>query len=98
MKTLDEMIAVMQAAKEGKTIECRISNAHALSHWYEEKNPWWNWKEFDYRVKPGEPRRVWISYDFEDAIEGYLAYPTKQFGDSTEFIELTPEVRKTLLL
>lgn len=57
MKTLDEMIAVMQAARDGKLIERRSWNANSLTGWYPAAEPTWDWGLWDYRVKP-EPRKV----------------------------------------
>jgi hypothetical protein len=61
MKTLDEMIAVMQAAKEGKQIQsrpykCSCCKPPKECTWRDDNNPAWNWRIHDYRVKP-EPRR-----------------------------------------
>ena len=55
MKTIGEMIAVMQAAKEGKEIEycnriCGVWNDVTIM-------PVWDWLSNDYRIKP-EPKRV----------------------------------------
>ena len=52
MKTIEEMIAVMTACKEGKTIQC--ANA-GNDDWEDWSHPSWNWNRFDYRVKP-EPK------------------------------------------
>jgi hypothetical protein len=51
MKSLEEKIAVMQAALEGKAIEaCSIFYKDDI--WEEFKGePYFNWFEFDYRVK-----------------------------------------------
>ena len=54
MKTTEEMIAVMQAALAGKTIECRHIDD---PKWYLTGHATWNWIDFDYRVKP-LPKRV----------------------------------------
>jgi hypothetical protein len=53
-KTLDEMIAVMQAAKEGKEIESRALHGQYIV-WDACLKPVWDWKCFEYRVKPVEP-------------------------------------------
>lgn len=50
MKTIKEMIGVMQAYERGEQIESICNIKHAT--WYECNNPIWNWSEFDYRVKP----------------------------------------------
>ena len=78
--TIDEMIAVLQAAKAGKTIECRPRS----SSWHWEWEPYpapchtvWNFITLTYRVKR-EPRRVWIPV-FQD---GYgVAQSTHEAAD-----------------
>ena len=61
MTDIDHMIAVMQAAKEGKAIQRRY-RTHPVTdvYWKDTPKPDWNWTSFDYRVKP-EPRRVWVN-------------------------------------
>ena len=54
-KTLDEMIAVMQAAREGKKIEYRV---YKEEKWYEHSHPEWDWTSYDYRVAPEQPETV----------------------------------------
>lgn len=58
MKSIDEMCAVMQAYKEGKTIEYRMSDCD--DDWCKIDNIHWDWHCFDYRVKP-EPK--YVPYD-----------------------------------
>jgi hypothetical protein len=54
--THDEMIAVIQAHKEGKKLECKCK---AIVHdgWVSAPVPLFDFHRFDYRVKP-EPRVV----------------------------------------
>ena len=60
MTDIDHMIAVLQAAKEGKAIQRR--HLHGIdAPWIDTPKPSWNWATFDYRVKPAEPRRVWVN-------------------------------------
>lgn len=54
MKTLAEMIAVMQAAEQGKAIE---SAYLASPDWKIATDPCWNWAAYNYRVAL-EPKRV----------------------------------------
>ena len=62
MNDIDHMIAVMQAAKEGKAIQSRhLPHRDIDVHWKDSPRPSWNWAMFDYRVKPAEPRRVWVN-------------------------------------
>ena len=48
MKTVDEMIAVMTAYKNGAEIESFSNNTYC---WIESRSPVWNWEEEDYRIK-----------------------------------------------
>jgi len=52
--THDEMIAVIQAHKEGKTIEFSYK-AYMVKHWAVSVTPQWDFSHYDYRAKP-EPR------------------------------------------
>lgn len=90
MKTIEEMIAVMTAEKEGKTIQCV---GKGCDDWQDTKNPCWDWSTFDYRVKPGKKLRPYANaMEFADAmrehgpmlknIEAYDTYrmPTNAFS------------------
>ena len=60
---IDHMIAVMQAAKEGKTIQFRVLDSSDIDvRWRDAHAPSWDWYTFDYRVKPAAPRRVWRNW------------------------------------
>ena len=62
MTDIDHMIAVMQAAKEGKAIQRRRRNHSAIDeNWRDAPEQRWDWFTFDYRVKPAEPRRIWVN-------------------------------------
>ena len=56
MNDIDHMIAVMQAAKEGKTIQI-LYHDDIDAGWIDTTRPLWDWRTCDYRVKPAEPRR-----------------------------------------
>ena len=67
MNDIDHMIAVMQAAKEGKAIQSRYRPSQDIDVcWRDAPEPGWDWATYDYRIKPAEPRRVWLNL-----------YPTK---------------------
>lgn len=74
MTDTDHMIAVMQAAKEGKTIQCKF-RAQGKDHWFDVAFPSWDWATFDYRIKPKEPRRIWVN--MYDDHRGF-AYPSRE--------------------
>lgn len=48
--TIDEMIAVLRAAKEGKKIQVRAHHADAKLHWLNVLHPIWDFHNCDYRV------------------------------------------------
>ena len=59
MNDINRMIAVMQAAKEGKAIQSRRSDYCDIDeNWKDTPEPIWNWDTYDYRVKPAELRRI----------------------------------------
>jgi hypothetical protein len=73
--THEEMIAVLQAHKDGKKIECRTK-------WEEcwkaaPTNPCWNFDLYDYRIKPEppKPKELWVN---EYASGGLAAHSTKK--------------------
>ena len=55
--THDEMIAVIQAHKEGKTIESRARGIGWAKWVTLNEEPSWQFSEYDYRIKP-EPWKV----------------------------------------
>lgn len=74
---LNRKIAVMRAYRDGREVE--FFN-YGSEQWYKRCLPGWDWTEFDYRVKPFEPRRIRIHPGIT------------LFESEGEFIELTPEV------
>ena len=61
MKSLDEMIAVMQAFKDGQ----KVRNCFRKEpEWRRCKDPVWNWALYDYEVVP-EPREIFVN-EYED--------------------------------
>lgn len=75
MKNIEQMIAVMTAYKEGKTIQC----AHlGLDDWEDWEIPGWNWSKFDYRVKSGPKVRPYENArEFVDAMKEHGPYITR---------------------
>lgn len=77
--TIDEMIAVLQAAKEGKAIEFRSKSAR--TSWGSAATPSWDFFSNEYRVKPepieiymvymDEPRCVRVYFDTWKSAESY---------------------------
>ena len=57
---IDYMLSVMQAYKEGKTIEHKVRYPRAV--WYIDYNPVWNWDAMDYRVKEEENELLYRPY------------------------------------
>lgn len=60
--TIDEMIAVLEAAKAGKAIEWKwqAGVSGRTEEWRVSNNPMWSFNNIDYRVKP-EPRE-WMAF------------------------------------
>ena len=62
MTDIDHMIAVLTAAKEGKTIQSRRRAYRDIDgYWSDLIKSIWDWSTYDYRVKPEELRRVWLN-------------------------------------
>lgn len=82
MKTLKEKIAVMQAALEGKAIQCRLDSGTDL--------PWrtsdcvpdlsWNWDVFDYRIAP-KPTKKRVPLTMEDLVGRCVCFKGKKDTD-----------------
>ena len=51
MSTIEQKIEIMQAHKEGKTVQFRHNSS--LGTWGVVKNPRWNWHYYDYRILQG---------------------------------------------
>lgn len=58
---MKELLPVMKAYAEGKTVEYRIISSPAGARWATTSNPAWA-EGFDYRVKK-EPRTVWVLFN-----------------------------------
>ncbi len=60
--THDEMIAVIQAHKDGKQIQCLCKHPGAYHEWADlQTKPVWDFHRFDYRIKPEEKNpREWF--------------------------------------
>ena len=87
MNDIDHMIAVMQAAKEGKAIQYRArGNRGTDENWGDAPSPIWNWATYDYRVKPAEPRRVWVNMYGSYSTVGYAFY-SRQIADTHAGVE-----------
>ena len=98
MTDIDHMIAVMQAANEGKTIQI-LYHDDIDAGWIDTTRPLWDWRTCDYRVKPAEPRRVWRNwypklerwapvatcYDSREVAKSFAADDT---AEQIEFVEV----------
>jgi len=54
--TVDEMIEILQAYKEGKTLECRIF-LNANENWMTVTDPIFSFNQTEYRIKRKPPRK-----------------------------------------
>lgn len=59
-KTIEEKIAVMKAFADGAAIEMYGEFA---DKWADNTNPLWDWRDFDYRVKPLDLTALWSVID-----------------------------------
>jgi|TARA_R110000851_G_scaffold87200_3_gene190052 hypothetical protein len=57
MMNTKEMVAVILAFDEGKTIQGAPCNS---SDWMDLRDPCWNFDIWDFRVKPAEPRVFYV--------------------------------------
>jgi hypothetical protein len=81
--TYDEMIAVLQAAKDGKKIQLRRKDEPGLNaQWADAQRPIWDFFQFDYRVKL-EPRTVWVN-EYDGRL-GSGVHETKAYADHSAF-------------
>ena len=87
MTDIDHMIAVMRAAKEGKAIQSRHRPHRDIDVcWKDAPKPSWDWATFDYRIKPAEPRRVWVNMYGSHSTVGYAFY-SRQIADTHAGVE-----------
>lgn len=50
--SINEMIEILNAYKEGKQIECRFKDRTMRDSWSYIQKPDWNWALYEYRIKP----------------------------------------------
>jgi len=89
--THDEMIAVIQACKEGKVIQHRQKG---WKSWTDTLTPSWDFALREYRVKP-EPREWWINVYPDDAKYVYCDVLAAQIGKGSRCVE-TVHIREVL--
>ena len=96
MTDIDHMIATMQAAKEGKTIQI-LYHDDIDAGWIDTTRPLWDWRTRDYRVKPAEPRRVWLNWYptmncrssvCYDSREEAASFAIHDIAEQVEFVEV----------
>ena len=61
MTDIDHMLEVLQAAKAGKTIQSKPRTGPTRK-WGTPDHSRFDWINFDYRVKPAGPRRIWLNW------------------------------------
>ena len=84
--TLKEKIEVMEAFERGEEIEHRdrLNNM-----WFDSNFPDWNWKEFEYRIKP-KPKQVIVLETWLCAFENdyYISEATAGYFEGIETVKL----------
>lgn len=68
--TYEEMIMVLEAAKEGAKIQVR---SHISNKWEPTDKPMWDFAEFDYRVAPA-PREFYLA---QQATGEFVTFETR---------------------
>ena len=72
--TLRQKIEVMEAFERGEEIEqCE----RLFDNWYASPLPSWNWKEFDYRIKP-KPKQVVVIEKWLFRLKGTERYAIEE--------------------
>ena len=93
MNDIDHMIAVMQAAKEGKAIQRRRRPHRDIDVcWRDAPNPIWNWATYDYRIKPAEPRRVWLNFYPTMGGRSHVCYNSREEAASFARHDITEQI------
>jgi len=89
--THDEMIAVIQAHKDGANLECYNRNDNVIGWSDTQGYPIFNFAIYNYRVKPNKPRIVSLTPRLTRPSPGDPA------GERIDtYIEMTPEVKALL--
>ena len=88
----DQMIAVLQAAKDGKAIQ-RLLKVPGASRWEDDLKPSWDFSCYDYRVKP-EPR---VFYAAINSV-GTLCAISVNCNETKKIADRTPDVCKVVKL
>lgn len=76
MKKTRDMIEVMQAFENGAEIECAL-NCYVNKKWDDTKNPKWDWRDYDYRVKGTSEYIPFTFEDWEVIINEIVKHKTK---------------------
>ena len=84
--TLEYMIDVMTRAKAGEQVQ--VSD-HGGPWGDTTARPNWNWSGFNYRIKPREPRVIWVGENPAGAL-GFTARTNKEHCDDNpvKFVEV----------
>jgi len=65
--THNEMIAVIEAHRDGKRIEFHNKDWDDVTRWNFTDKPRWDFSVNDYRIAV-EPRRCWVKWDLDGAL------------------------------
>ena len=93
MTDIDYMISVLQAAKEGKAIQRRHRHLRGNDeNWRDAPEQRWDWFTFDYRVKPAEPRRVWLNWYPTMNCRSLVCYDSREEAASLARHDITEQI------
>lgn len=105
-----EIVTVVEAKREGRQIERRYILNAVLGDWIESDRPLWNFVDWEYRIKPIKPiilsledwscgvggDKYWVNENKIRSIHRKGGTSDNNLHTSTEFIELTDEVKRKL--
>ena len=86
--TIDEMISVLTAAKDGKAIQTKVTEG-----WVDAPNPKWCFDCCDYRIRP-EPKVIWVN-EYENSLSAHhtkeraMNYESGSTRVAVKYIEVT---------
>lgn len=96
---LEKIIEVSKAALEGQEIECFEYNG-ANKSWHQANCVCWNWRDYDYRIKPPdpEPLECWVAHQDGNIIGASKSEPEVAGRVEKTFMrEVTPQDKENEL-
>lgn len=92
-QSIESMIEVLQAYKDGKKIEYRVVGT---THWSATDAPEWQFRGCEYRIAP-EPRKRMKLEAWLDPYELRLIGPTHKFMPGPNWVRVSSEDKEILI-